>query len=167
MKTLLKSSLVLVLAISPVLAAPPQERSVVYQRFFGQGSNLPPGKMAALEAAPENADGGQPPGIAPISRTVSAAEAAALPLRRYDNEQICLVGRFIVTAVGESRAVMRGAGEKSARLLVRYPAGASLPELGAHVEFKPDGGLLIPEVRSGPDGQVNLYGQSTVKLGHK
>ena len=99
-------------------------------------------------------------GKQPSGKSVTPEQATALQ-GRNDNEPLYLHGKFVVTAAGSNRAVLRQSstpdGRPSARVIVEYPAGAIPPQQGSAVAREDGRGFEIREVRRSPDGQVNIY----------
>ena len=93
-------------------------------------------------------------------KSVTPEQATALQ-GHNDNAPLYLHGKFVVTAAGSNRAVLRQSstadGKPSARVIVEYPAGAIPPQQGAAIAREDGRGFEIREVRRSPDGQVNIY----------
>jgi hypothetical protein len=107
-----------------------------------------------------------PPGQAPRARTVTPAEAGELADRGDLGGRIYLRGRFVVTAAGENKAVLRPQGgglepgaapPASTRVIVDYPGGAVPPNEGATFARDEARPFEIRDIRRGADGQVNIY----------
>jgi|GEM_PF-5887303 len=99
-------------------------------------------------------------GKQPSGKSVTPEEAAVLQGRNH-NEPLYLHGKFVVTASGSNRAVLRQSstadGRPSARVIVEYPEGAIPPQQGSGIAREDGSGFEIREVRRSPDGQVNIY----------
>jgi hypothetical protein len=106
------------------------------------------------------------PGKAPAGRNVNLSEARALAAHGELSERLYLDGDFVVTAAGQSRAVLRsrsamtdssqGTGG-SARVIVEYPSSIAPPAEGSSFTRDEKRGFEIVDVRPGPDGQINIY----------
>jgi hypothetical protein len=110
------------------------------------------------------------PGQMPRGRLLKASDAASLADRGTGGERIYLSGQFVVTASGESRAVLRSKGgllntlnpldrssSGSTRILVEYPAGYLPPAEGttfSRDELRP---FEIRDVQRAKDGTINVY----------
>jgi hypothetical protein len=106
------------------------------------------------------------PGQAPRARTVTPGEAGALADRGDLGEKLYLRGRFVVTAAGENKAVLRpqAGGDDpgvplpaATRVIVEYPGGSLPPTEGATFARDDSRPLEIRDVRRGADGQINIY----------
>jgi hypothetical protein len=106
------------------------------------------------------------PGQAPRARTLTPGEAGALADRGDLGEKLYLRGRFVVTAAGENRAVLRpqSGGDDpgtplpaATRIIVEYPGGAVPPNEGSTFARDDSRPLEIRDVRRGADGQINIY----------
>ena len=99
-------------------------------------------------------------GKQPSGKSVTPEQATTLQ-GHNDNQPLYLHGKFVVTAAGSNRAVLRQSstadGRPSARVIVEYPAGAIPPQQGAAIAREDGRGFEIREVRRSPDGQVNIY----------
>ena len=105
--------------------------------------------------------GKQPPG-----RTVTPGEASALAERGELGERLYLRGNFVVTAAGESRAVLRSQGGGTeparpgagpARVIVEFPPSVAPPPEGSTFSRDASRGFEIRDVRKSADGQINIY----------
>jgi hypothetical protein len=100
------------------------------------------------------------PGKQTQGRSVTAEQASSLQ-GRNDSAPIYLHGKFVVTAAGGNRAVLRTNSNSptapKARVIVEYPAGGVPPQQGASIAREDGRGFEIREVRRTPDGQVNIY----------
>lgn len=114
------------------------------------------------------------PGQMPRGRLANIPEMPALSGRDVKSERTYLQGSFVVTAVGQNRAVLRpqgaigetlGVGERSTgtRVIVEFPAGARPPTEGATFTRDSRRPFLITGVRKGADGQVNVYAQEITR----
>ncbi|MEI6871721.1 MAG: hypothetical protein WCL08_05510 [Verrucomicrobiota bacterium] len=96
----------------------------------------------------------------PSGKSVTPEQATALQ-GQNDSAPLYLHGKFVVTAAGANRAVLRQSGSadgrSSTRVIVEYPAGAIPPQQGAAIAREDGRGFEIREVRRSPDGQVNIY----------
>jgi len=157
------------------LSQPPQPPTTIPQatplpRVSPQGVPLTP--FIASNPAPgsRNLPGATwrtyAPGQAPRARTLTPGEAGALADRGDLGEKLYLRGRFVVTAAGENRAVLRpqSAGDEpgtplpaATRVIVEYPGGAVPPNEGTTFARDDTRPLEIRDVRRGADGQINIY----------
>lgn len=130
-------------------------------------------------AAIANTSGGNwttyPPGQMPRGRLVSVPEMPAIASRGgVDGERTYLQGNFVVTAVGQSRAVLRpktavaenlGIGQRTSgiRVLVEFPAGSQPPAEGSEFSRDSRRPFLITGTRKGEDGEVTVYAREVTK----
>ena len=100
------------------------------------------------------------PGKQTQGRSVTTEQASTLQ-GRNDSAPIYLHGKFVVTAAGGNRAVLRTNSNSpiapKARVIVEYPAGGVPPQQGSSIAREDGRGFEIREVRRSPDGQVNIY----------
>ncbi len=100
------------------------------------------------------------PGKQTQGRSVTTEQATALR-GRNDNAPLYLHGKFVVTAAGGNRAVLRTNSNSptasKARVIVEYPAGGVPPQQGSSIAREDGRGFEIREVRPSPDGQINIY----------
>jgi len=95
----------------------------------------------------------------PVGKSITPEQASTLQ-GRNDSAPLYLHGKFVVTAAGANRAVLRQSssdGRTLTRVIVEYPAGAVPPQQGASIAREDGRGFEIREVRRSPDGQVNIY----------
>jgi hypothetical protein len=164
MKTLLSVSMLLALALSPVVGEEPPakdgQRKSFYQRFFGPGGasqNAVPDAKEPNKVPPETWPR-FPPGQLPAGQSVSEADAPNLPVGSYANEIRYIVGDFTVSASGQRRAVLRyAAKERPVRVVVDYADLASVPILGAKLAVDASRGLLIHRVERNADQELTIY----------
>jgi hypothetical protein len=101
-----------------------------------------------------------PPGKPTQGRSVTTEQATSLQ-GRNDSAPLYLHGKFVVTAAGGNRAVLRtnsnSQAAPKARVIVEYPAGGVPPQQGSSIAREDGRGFEIREVRRSPDGQVNIY----------
>jgi hypothetical protein len=108
------------------------------------------------------------PGQMPRGRLVSVTDANDLADRGLGGEKLYLQGRFVVTAAGESRAVLRSQGgvilnalgkpaSAPTRIIVEFPAGSQPPDEGSSVARDDLRPFEVRDVRRGTDGQINIY----------
>jgi len=109
-----------------------------------------------------------PPGRMPRGRLIGIGDTNALAERGAGGERLYLRGSFVVTAVTESKAVLRPTGgglasafgmsrRSEARIIVEFPAGVLPPSEGASVsrdELRP---FEVRGVRKSADGQLNVF----------
>lgn len=146
-------------------AAPGQSSGVSLQPFFSAPA---PGTTATTAAAAS----GKPlrtwtqyaPGRQPGGRNVQADQIVAFSQENGLNGQpVYLSGDFVVSAIGENRAILRATGaENKARIIVEYPTGQRLPAEGAKVsrdELRP---YQIMDVRQVADGTLNVYAREVI-----
>jgi hypothetical protein len=102
------------------------------------------------------------PGRMPRGRLIRSSEVERLADRGLSGERVYLRGDFLVTASGESRAVLRSNKSlqddgDNTRIIVEYPSGMSPPVQGSifsRDEMRP---FQITDVRRGERGEINLY----------
>lgn len=156
--------------IPPVAEPPSPPAATPFPRTSPQGVPLTP----FIESKPLPDNRGlpgatwrtYPPGQAPRARTVTPAEAGDLADRGDLGGRIYLRGRFVVTAAGENKAVLRpqggglepgAAAPAATRVIVDYPGGAVPPSEGATFARDEARPFEIRDIRRGADGQVNIY----------
>jgi hypothetical protein len=80
---------------------------------------------------------------------------------RNDGAPLYLHGKFVVTATGGNRAVLRTSSNSGsapkARVIVEYPAGGVPPQQGSAIAREDGRGFEIRGVTHERDGQVNIY----------
>ena len=106
-----------------------------------------------------------PPDKLPTGRSITIEQATTL--RGLTGEgPLYLTGKFTVTATDRNRVVLRSETSDprtpSARVVVEYPAGASIPPQGAIVTRERNNGYEIQEIRRGNDGQCNIFAREIV-----
>lgn len=148
-------------AAIPVAPTPPKTspQGVPLTPFLA--SNPSPG----LPSSSGNSWRTYPAGKVPPGRSVTPVEAASLPDQGLAGDRIYLRGQFLVTAAGDSRAVLRPQAGPEAkrslisatRVIVEYPSGALPPAEGSSVERDEARPFEIRDIRKGADGQINVY----------
>lgn len=110
-----------------------------------------------------------PPGQMPRGRLVSPADVNDLADRGTGGERLYLRGSFVVTASGESRAVLRPSGSAIAnafasvtkqsvtRIIVEFPAGMQPPAERSNVSRDENRPFEVRDVRRTTDGQINVF----------
>jgi hypothetical protein len=84
-------------------------------------------------------------------------------------ERVYLKGQFVVNFADANRAVLRptsgqpGALARNLRVIVDYPAGASLPNPGSTVSRDDSRPYEITEVRRQSDGQLNVFVREIIR----
>ena len=72
-----------------------------------------------------------------------------------------LYGRFVVTAVNGNRVVLRqldAPEERSnTRIVLAYPPGILIPQLGTVINRQYGGGFAIDQIAPSNDGQTSIY----------
>ena len=146
--------------------------------FSPQGVPLQPFLASAPAPAAAAPGGGSwktyATGELPGGKFIEPSDANQLANRGLGGDRIYMRGKFVVTASGGSRAVLRsnasfpalgnlikdGAG--AVRIIVDYPAGSPPPAEGeafARDESRP---FQITDIRRGSDGQINVYAREVV-----
>lgn len=92
----------------------------------------------------------------PAGKVMTFEEAAALRGDMFP-KPIYLVGLFRVTAIGQTKMVLRQDGLPQVRLVVELAAGLKVPPEGTMVRRNEEVPFLVEKVRSGPDGQITIY----------
>ncbi len=145
------------LAVEPARTAPQTSPDGIPLKPFLR-SNPQPGALPpeAGSSWRTYAAGQLPPG-----RSVTSAELGALANQGNLAGRIYLRGNFLVTALGENKAVLRpqaaGSEGGGVRVIVDYPDGAALPQEGATVSRDAAKGFQILDVRREGSGTVNVY----------
>ncbi len=152
---------------APAATPPPKESpsGVPLKSFFGSAPAPGTGAGGA------NSWRTYAPGKQPAGRTVTASEASDLAERGETGEKLYLRGNFVVTASGESRAVLRaqsGGGEPAsggppARVIVEFPSSVAPPAEGSTFARDETRAFEVRDVRRGADGQLNIYVREVTK----
>ncbi len=151
------------------MAATPIPIATPLPRLSPQGVPLTP--FVAANPAPglPGADSGKwrtyAAGKMPPGRSVTALDAAALAGRGDLGERVYLRGQFVVTASGESTAILRPQSDADpsqpapspTRIIVEYPAGTVPPADGSTFAREASRPFEVRDVRRGKDGQINIY----------
>ena len=115
------------------------------------------------------------PGQMPRGRLLGIKETVEIAGTDVSTERAYLQGRFVVTASGPNRAVLRtqgaiadslgfGSNASNVRIIVEFPAGARPPAEGATFSRDARRPFQITEIRRGStDGQVNVYVREVTK----
>jgi hypothetical protein len=165
MKTSLILSVLTVLAFQYVsaqeAARPGETKGTFFQRFFGPDAPAQKAGVAQMYGPSQPAEATWPlfpRGKFPAGPTVRAADLGTLPTGSYASQTTYLIGDFVVTAAGSKRAVLREASnEKSPlRLIAEYSEGNPAPAEQTKLTLNEADGLLIREIKKGPDGHLNV-----------
>ena len=106
------------------------------------------------------------PGQAPAGRLLDNAGLREVANSGTRGERMYLRGQFVVNFADANRAVLRPTGAqtpesaglgRNVRVIVDYPAGASLPTPGTTLERDAAKPFEITEVRRQSDGQLNVF----------
>ena len=103
------------------------------------------------------------PGAAPAGRMLDTAGLQAVATNGTGGERVYLKGHFVVNFADANRAVLRPTGDQSSglarnlRVIVDYPAGATLPNPGSALNRDDARPYEITEVRRQSDGQLNVF----------
>ena len=107
------------------------------------------------------------PGQMPRGRLVKTNDVADMAERGVGGERLYLSGQFVVTASGESRAVLRSKGgiltninpleRSSTRILVEFPAGYQPPAEGSTLSRDNMRPFEVRDVVRAKDGTINIY----------
>lgn len=92
----------------------------------------------------------------PAGRVMTLEEAAALRGDMF-SKPVYLVGLFRVTAIGQTRMVLRQDGLPQVRLLVELAEGLKVSQEGTVVSRDAGAPFIVGKVRLGPDGQITVY----------
>jgi len=109
------------------------------------------------------------PGAAPTGRVLDSAGLQEVANNGTRGERVYLKGQFVVNFADANRAVLRPTSGQSAglarnlRVIVDYPAGASLPNPGSTVSRDDARPYEITEVRRQSDGQLNVFVREIIK----
>jgi len=115
------------------------------------------------------------PGQMPRGRLLGLKETVELAGTDVSTERAYLQGRFVVTASGPNRAVLRNQGAitdslgfggsgSNVRIIVEFPVGARPPAEGVTFSRDARRPFQITEIRRGSaDGQVNVYVREVTK----
>jgi hypothetical protein len=101
----------------------------------------------------------------PRGRLVNVKETQQIADQGTPSDRVYLQGNFVVTASGQSRAVLRAqgggplgiGGAANTRIIVEFPSGAKAPGEGANVSRGSDRPFLITDVKKTADGQINVF----------
>ena len=108
-------------------------------------------------------------GAAPAGRVLDAAGLQEVANNGTRGERVYLKGQFVVNFADANRAVLRPTSDHSGglarnlRVIVDYPAGASLPNPGSTVSRDDARPYEITEVRRQSDGQLNVFVREIIK----
>ena len=112
------------------------------------------------------------PGQAPAGRVLDSAGLREVANSGTRGERIYLRGQFVVNFADANRAVLRPTGAqpsnslglgRNVRVIVDYPAGASLPAPGSTLDRDESKPFEITEVRRQSDGQLNVFVREIIK----
>jgi hypothetical protein len=109
------------------------------------------------------------PGAAPAGRVLDTAGLQEVANNGTRGERVYLRGQFVVNFADANRAVLRptsgqsGGLARNLRVIVDYPAGASLPDPGSTVNRDDARPYEITEVRRQSDGQLNVFVREIIK----
>ena len=109
------------------------------------------------------------PGTAPAGRMLDTAGLQEVANNGTRGERVYLKGQFVVNFADANRAVLRptsgqsGALARNLRVIVDYPAGASLPNPGSTVSRDDARPYEITEVRRQSDGQLNVFVREIIR----
>ena len=109
------------------------------------------------------------PGAAPAGRVLDTAGLQDVANNGTRGERVYLKGQFVVNFADANRAVLRptsgqsGGLARNLRVIVDYPAGASLPNPGSTVSRDDARPYEITEVRRQSDGQLNVFVREIIK----
>lgn len=112
------------------------------------------------------------PGEAPAGRVLDTPGLRAVADNGTGGERIYLKGQFVVNFADANRAVLRPTGAQSGqpgtlgrnvRVIVDYPAGASLPEPGSTLDRDITRPFEVTEVRRQSDGQLNVFVREIIR----
>jgi hypothetical protein len=109
------------------------------------------------------------PGTAPAGRTLDTVALQEVANNGTRGERVYLKGQFVVNFADANRAVLRptsgqsGALARNLRVIVDYPAGASLPNPGSTVSRDDARPYEITEVRRQSDGQLNVFVREIIR----
>jgi hypothetical protein len=109
------------------------------------------------------------PGTAPAGRTLDTVGLQEVANNGTRGERVYLTGQFVVNFADANRAVLRptsgqsGAPARNLRVIVDYPAGASLPNPGSTVSRDDARPYEITEVRRQSDGQLNVFVREIIR----
>jgi hypothetical protein len=140
-------------------------------------ADLPPSPSPTPAPIANTGGGNWPtyaPGQMPRGRLAAVPEMTDLAGRGVSGERVYLQGDFVVTASGQSRAVLRpksplteelGIGQRTSntRVIVEFPAGLRPPSEGATFSRDSRRPFLITDIRRGADGQVNVYAREVTR----
>ena len=144
---------------TPVAVATP---SPIVPPATNQPTGAPPSQVWPVYA----------PGQMPRGRLVESVDSQDLASRGIGGERHYIKGRFSVTAAGKGRAVLRPQGaiagvptgpNSKVRVIVEFPAGASVPTEGSAIARDNLRPFQITSVKRGDDGQINIYAREVTR----
>lgn len=160
-------------APTPLVAAAPETPPV--DPTLPPPSPSPTPTPAAIVATTSGSWPVYAPGQMPRGRLLGIKETVDIAGTDVSTERAYLQGRFVVTASGPNRAVLRnqgaiadslgfGGSASNVRIIVEFPAGARPPAEGSTFSRDARRPFQITEVRrGGADGQVNVYVREVTK----
>ena len=104
----------------------------------------------------------------PRGRLLNVQDMPELATQGMGGERAYLRGRFVVTASGPNRAVLRAEGAlaetlgirgraSSVRIIADFPPGERPPSEGSAFSRDALRPFQITDIRKGADGQINVY----------
>ncbi|GAB4175384.1 MAG: hypothetical protein Fur0032_15180 [Terrimicrobiaceae bacterium] len=108
------------------------------------------------------------PGMMPRGRLLNVQDMPDLATKGMGGERAYLRGRFVVTASGPNRAVLRAEGAlaetlgirgraSGVRIIADFPPGERPPSEGSAFSRDAQRPFQITDIRKGADGQINVY----------
>lgn len=133
---------------------------------------VPAANNQTAVAAPQEVWPVYSPGKMPRGHLLDSSEVDELAAKGIGGERHYLEGRFLVTASGNGRAVLRPQGalagvpmgpSSKVRVIVDFPAGGIPPAEGNTVARDNLRPFQITSVKRGEDGQINVYARDVTR----
>src|SRR4030095_1043019 len=140
----------------------PSNRRAFFERIFGTGGNPQSGSKTESPKSPRlRGETGTwqlfPAGKLPAGKAVNEADAAKLSVGNYQEQNIYLIGNFIVTAETEHQAILRFVDAKTRiRIIAEYSSEVPAPSMGTKLILDESRGLLVKSATRAPDDTLNL-----------
>ena len=132
-------------------------------------TNLPSTNAVATPSSPWPV---YAPGQMPRGELLEASDTQTLALHGLGTKRHYVGGRFLITASGNGKAVLRPQGvlaglpigpSSKIRVIVEFPVGEEPPPEGNTISRDSLRPFLITSVKRGDDGQINVYAREVTR----